>query len=404
MNPHHRAALVNGTLVLPDRVVTGSIVFEQGIIVDVIVNGYPALPPEAEVVDVDGAFVIPGLVDLHNDSLETEINPRPDANLPLRFALANMESRLLAAGVTTEFHAISFMDLIRSGRTVADATSRVRFIATLEDRSCSPVDHYVLHRLDVWHADGIEALFESIQDVDVRYLSINDHTPGQGQYRDLGLHVQRMTAWAESRGGVAPTEEGVRLEIETRSRDSETVAAVYRRVREEARRLGIAIATHDDDTAAKVDAQCAIGATVAEFPVTIEAARRARDRGMAIVVGAPNIVRGGSTSGNQDAADLFALGLADVICSDYHAPSLLPAALQLVADGLLDMPSAIRCLTLNPARAVRLEGVGAIAKGNAADLVVCRWEDRQVPRVECVIKRGQEVFRMVTSRHEAGMV
>ena len=136
------------------------------------------------------------------------------------------------------------------------------------------------------------------------------------------------------------------------------------------------------------------GATVAEFPITVESARRARDRGMSIVVGAPNIVRGGSTSGNQDARELFELGLADVICADYHAPSLLVAGFKLANDGVVDLPAAIRALTLNPARAVGLPGVGAISPGYRADLALVRVGQDRLPHVEAVYRNAREVFTL----------
>ncbi|MCS7002337.1 MAG: amidohydrolase family protein, partial [Dehalococcoidia bacterium] len=158
--------------------------------------------------------------------------------------------------------------------------------------------------------------------------------------------------------------------------------------------LRLVIATHDDDTIEKVEQQHAHGATICEFPVTIEAAERAHALGMHIVVGAPNVVRGGSHSGNLDAAVLFERGLADIICADYHAASLLPAAFKLVADGLTDLPTAIRALTRTPARAVGITDRGAIEAGQRADLLLVRHDRHGVPRVERAFRAGVLVFQI----------
>jgi alpha-D-ribose 1-methylphosphonate 5-triphosphate diphosphatase len=143
-----------------------------------------------------------------------------------------------------------------------------------------------------------------------------------------------------------------------------------------------------------------LGATLTEFPVTVETARRARELGMMIIVGAPNIVRGGSSSGNQSAKELFSLGLADVIVADYHAPSLLPAAFGLVDDGLADLPGAVRALTLNAATAVGLDNLGAIQPGYAADLIAVRRSGRAFPVVERVFREGVEQLTLRAPQRE----
>jgi alpha-D-ribose 1-methylphosphonate 5-triphosphate diphosphatase len=137
---------------------------------------------------------------------------------------------------------------------------------------------------------------------------------------------------------------------------------------------------------------------VAEFPVTLDAAQRARERGMWIVVGAPNIVRGGSSSGNQDARELFEHGLADVICADYHAPSLPRSAFKLVKDGLCDLPGAVRALTVNAAQAVGMPELGAVREGWRADLILVRADASTPPTVERVLRGGREVFTLNTPR------
>jgi len=383
----------NARVVLPDRIISGGAVqIRDGVIAAVVANGDELPLGNGRVIDADGAMLIPGLVDLHNDSLETKINPRPGANLPMDFALANFERRLASSGVTTEFHAISFMDMEKSNRTVAQAAERSAYIAARNRLPGGMVDHHVLHRLDVWNPAAMDELFGSVHQAKPGYVSLNDHTPGQGQYRDVAHYARFMQEWRQQRGGDSPEEGEIEDRIATRAADADAIPAVYARVSAERAARPFVLSTHDDDSPDKVDRQWEIGATVAEFPVTMDAAIRARERGMFIVVGAPNVVRGGSTSGNMDAVDLVAAGLADIICADYHAPSLLVAAFQLAREGLLDIPAAIRTLTLNPARAVGLLDRGSIEPGQRADLALIRVDQTGMPTVETLLRGGEIVL------------
>jgi alpha-D-ribose 1-methylphosphonate 5-triphosphate diphosphatase len=380
----------NARVILADEVVEPAGVLIDGTIRAVldsegawaaeIVNG-------AEALDADGAFVMPGVIDLHNDALEFEVNPRPGASLPLPFAFDNLERRLVAAGVTTEFHAVAFMDRPKDKRSVEIGVQRAAFIAGVSGSGPRAVDHQVLHRIDVWHPHALDAVFASLANLQVRYASLNDHTPGQGQYRDL----QRFFAMREQYGD-ARAEAEVYQRINERAADGETIPHVHRRVAAATSELGLVLATHDDDSIAKVDGQRAIGATVNEFPVTVGVAEHARARGMSIVVGAPNIVRGGSQSGNLAASELLTRGLADVICADYHAPSILAAAFKVSHAGWASVPDAVRMVTLNAARAVQLADRGVIQPDLRADLIVVDLDDAGFPHVKTSVLDGRCVF------------
>lgn len=396
-NEPQRIAISNATIVLPEALIEGgSLGIAGGRIVEVEASGN--LQRDYDVcIDAEGAYVMPGVIDLHNDSLETEINPRPETSLPVDFALANLERRLLFSGVTMEFHAISFMNNTKNGRTVANAADRARLVHEYACSGHELISNNVLHRLDVWTPDSLDFIFASLARAETRYVSINDHTPGQGQYRDLEAFKQRMEAWREQRGKGFGVDDPEKRMLE-RAADEETIPRVYNRIREERERMSFVIASHDDDTPEKVDTLFAMGAAVCEFPVTVEAAERGRSHGMTIVVGAPNIVRGGSSSGNMDAAELVRLGLADAICADYHAPSMLPAAFRLYDDDLVDLPAAVRMLSLNPARALGIDDLGAVLPGYVADLLFVRRTANGMPAVERVIRGGREVMNLRPSR------
>ena len=385
--------ITNATVVLPDvQLDGGAIVVADGRIADIAPSAAGLRRTADREIDAEGAYLLPGVVDLHNDGYEYEMNPRPGANLPLPLAFSTFERRLVAAGVTTEFHAISFMDRPATGRSVSAAERAAEYIAELRRGGFRAVDHQILHRLDVWSPSVLDMVFTSVDQMPVRYLSLNDHTPGQGQFRDIDGYIARMKAYELTRGTSPLDVDGMLQTIAKRAADTETLPAILTRLQAEAARTPLVIATHDDDSAQKTEFGYGLGARVGEFPVTVGAARRQRELGMPIIVGAPNIVRGGSQSGNLDARELIELGLADIICADYHAPSLLPSAFRLVTDGLADLPTAIRMVTLNAARAVGLQDRGAITPGLLADLLLVRLDADGVPCVEQAFRQGRPVF------------
>ncbi len=381
--------ITNAAVVLPDRVLArGAVRMTGDRITDVIAG--PSRATGSEIIDADGAYLIPGVVDLHNDALEFEVHPRASASLPLPFALATMERRLAAAGVTTEFHALVFMEEVRKGRTVEDAVRAAAYLATLDGATDRAVRHHILHRLDIWTPGVLDLALRTLRQGALPYVSLNDHTPGQGQYRDVD-RLLSMAGAATGTGQMSDPETYLRRLEAGRAR-GDAIPPFYAEIGSVRGDLPLVISTHDDDTVAKVDAQHAIGATVAEFPITLEAARQARSRGMAIVVGAPNIVRGGSQSGNLAATELIREGLADVICADYHAPSLVPAAFRLVDEGLVELPAAIGMVTGAAARAVGLMDRGEIAPGQLADLALVRQDGAGWPHVERTWVGGRDAF------------
>jgi alpha-D-ribose 1-methylphosphonate 5-triphosphate diphosphatase len=391
--------VTNAVVVLPNELLDRATVrIERGRIAEIEPGPVSSSTEQETVFDADGAYLIPGVVDIHNDNLEFEINPRPRANLPLNFALSAMERRLVAAGVTTEFHAISFMDRPNKDRSIIDAEAKTAFIAALQDEPVGAVRHHILHRLEARQPEAFEPALNSIRNVRLRYVSLNDHTPGQGQYRDVAKLVELAHEAADRRNAEKTDMSWYVARMEKAMADMETVPAFYQRLAFETRSTPMVISTHDDDTIEKVEAQHAIGATVAEFPITMEAAQRARDHRMTIVVGAPNILRGGSQSGNLAAAELVRAGLADAICADYHAPCLIPAAFRLVNEGLLDLPAAMKMITQTPANAVGLADLGAILPNSIADLALVRVSRDGLPEVEAAWTGGRQSF--VFPRHQ----
>jgi len=383
--PENRYLLTNAQIVTPDRVIAGgSVAIEGERIVDVSERTYPAAP---DVVDLDGRFVLPGLIDLHADNIEREVAPRPGADLDPAFALAAYDRKLAAAGITTQFHGIYFANKAGFGRSVEHGVAMAEAVHAFQDAPHRLVDHNILHRLDLRTPGALDALLSVIGRSSPALISLNEHIPGQGQYGDLAA----MRRSIRPSLGSNATDADVEAEIVRRMGHVAATDALAHetltRVAAESVRRGIVLASHDDDSPERVDQMHALGCTIAEFPVSLAAAERAREIGMHIAAGAPNVVRGRSLAGNTSAIDLVARGLVDLLVADYHAPSLLMAVFRIADAGILDLAAAARLVTATPAEAVGLMDRGEIAVGRRADLLVV---DRHggIPTVEATIVAG----------------
>ena len=384
--------LSGGTVVLPDNTIeNGSIVVEDGRIADVVARALPKpAGGDGLFFDTTGRLLLPGLVDLHNDAIEVELIPRPRAPLPFELAATTLDRRLAAAGVTTEFAAVFFADMTRSERKLSEAPLRAKaLLARARDRE-TLVDQHVLFRVDVWDPASLEAALAACAGATVPLLSLNDHTPGQGQYRNVDAWQRYQV---EHLGRSAGEASATTAEQMRRAHDQPEIAAgVLARVEAAAAAGRIIPVSHDDDTEEKVAIMHDIGVRIGEFPVTLAAARRQRALGMTIVAGAPNIVRRGSASGNINVYELLAEGLVDALCADYHAPSMLYAALQLAREEVVGLPEAVRMISLAPARAVGLgTETGSLERGKRADIAVVDARGT-TPAVELTLRAGRVGF------------
>lgn len=383
--PENRYLLTNAQIVTPDRVLpNGTVAVEDDRIVDVVDRAFPAAP---DVADLGGRYLLPGLIDLHADNIEREVAPRAGADLDPAYALAVYDRKLAAAGVTTQFHGIYFANKAGFGRSVEHGVEMALAVDAFRAASHRLVDHNILHRLDLRTPGALDALLGVIDRSSPALISLNEHIPGQGQYGDLDALRRSI------RSGFGPDATDADVEEEIVRRLGHVAATdalaheTLTRVSEEAAKRGIVLASHDDDSPERVDQMVDLGCTIAEFPVRLDAAERARERGMHIAAGAPNVVRGRSLSGNTSALDLVARGLVDLLVADYHAPSLLTAIFKVAEAGALDLPAATRLVTATPASAVGLSDRGAIREGRRADLLVVDLHGG-IPLVEATIVAG----------------
>lgn len=373
--------LSNARLVLGDRVMSGTLVTQNNVITD-IGEGKSHLP---SAFDCDGDVVIPGLIELHTDNVERHIRPRPKTDWPADAAILGHDREIAAAGITTVFDSLCVGIGDRAvPPEFIDAISH--FIEAPESDGILKADHYFHWRCEV-SSDGLPARLEPLLHYKrLRMLSVMDHTPGQRQFTDL----ERYAAY---HSGLFRLQDGTMTAfIADRIADHHRNSAAHRAiVVAHARERGLKLASHDDGTAAHVADAVRDDMVVAEFPTTAEAAAASHKAGIRVMMGAPNVVRGGSHTGNASAEDLAALGVLDILSSDYMPSSLLYGATLLATrNKSMSLPEAIATVTRNPARALGLDDRGEIAVGLRADLVRFR-ETAGAPIIRDVWRGGVKV-------------
>lgn len=372
-------AINHARVVTPEGVVEGaSVVLEDGRVAGISSR----LERTGETLDAAGRYVLPGLVDLHSDAVEKQLEPRPGIALPEELAFLEMDRYFAASGITTGFHAISFME--DRNRSLARGRALCGMVARF--RSEGVVRHELHLRCELPEEGSLAVIEELADTLPVGIVSMMDHTPGQGQFRDLEWFRRY---WREDVG----VDEGRISAAIAEAENGEYRLALDRveRVARAARRNGATLASHDDDTAERVETLAARGVGVSEFPVTVEAARRARELGLAVSMGAPNALRGTSSGGNLSALEAIEAGFVDALCSDYHPPSMLQAAFRLAKEKLLDLPAAAGLVSSGPARAAGLADRGEVREGATADLLVL-GERLGLPTVTHVIVGGRVAF------------
>ena len=355
MNPLY---LTGARVVLPDAVLEdAAVLIEDGVIA--------AIDPEsgkgAQTLDLSGKTLIPGMIDLHCDALEKEVEPRPNVHFPLDFACAQADKRNAAAGVTTVFHALSFANEELGVRNNAFAASVARAVHAWNPHGL--VDNRVHCRYEVTDPTAPDILLELMAADEMHLLSVMDHSPGQGQFKDIAAYRDYLARTYKK------TEGELDALVENKLAQAEGAMARIRLLIDAAQAQGIRVASHDDDTPEKVETLHGLGVGISEFPINLESAQAARERGMSTVFGAPNILRGKSQSGAMRALDAVKAGVADCLCADYHPATLIVAVFRLPELADITLADAVRLVSANPARAAGLADRGEIATGKRADLV-----------------------------------
>jgi alpha-D-ribose 1-methylphosphonate 5-triphosphate diphosphatase len=325
---------------------------------------------------------------MHGDMVEKEVEPRTGVHVPLAIGIAELDKKLASCGVTTAYAALSFIGAsVTSGVLRSEDHTRAIIETMAELKSDLLVDHRIHARFEVTHARALGPLKSLIEAGRLHLISLMDHTPGQGQYRDVELYIARI---AKERGiSVAEASEIVGGKMAA-GQGHNAVLTALQDLAALARAHGVVLASHDDDSIEKVELVHGLGASLSEFPVTEEAATEAHRLGMRTAMGAPNALRGLSYSGNLSARGAYEAGLLDMLASDYHPASILPAILALADLRAGGLPEAAALTSANPAAALGLTDRGAIEPGLLADLVVA---DRlPIARVRATFRAGRIIY------------
>lgn len=392
MNTPTEQVFGNARIVLADSVIYGSVRVVDGHIQEINESPYPAnglQATSAMTVDCQGDFLIPGLIELHTDHLEGHYSPRPGVRWGMKAAIQAHDAQIAAAGITTVF------DCLRMGHEDEGMfePGEMRKLATAlreaREQKRLRVEHRLHLRCEVSAGDMLNDFSEFADDADVGLVSMMDHAPGQRQFTSMDAYkLYHKTKHKMS-------DEAFERYITARVAGSRKYSDNNRRALvQQCTERGVVMASHDDATLAHVNESIQFGVRLAEFPTTLEAARASHQAGLGVLMGAPNVVRGRSHSGNVAARTLVENRCLDILSSDYVPASLLQAAFMLAEESrLMGIPEAIATVTGNPARFIGLNDRGEIAPGLRGDLVRVAYHPEQdpAPIVRSVWREGERV-------------
>jgi len=376
----------NARLVLADEVVRGSVQCQSGLITAMDLGDSGV----AGAIDLQGDYLIPGMVEVHTDNFERHLMPRPKVRWDDAPALLAHDAEIAAAGITTVLDALGVGESDPESVRGSEWDSVLDCLSDFSQRGVLRAEHLLHVRCELPAPNTLELFTPFIGNPMVRMVSLMDHTPGQRQWENIEhawIYFTGKKGWSQ-----AKFEERVAQSKEHQARYAQPHRTYFTAY---CKQHGIALASHDDTTVAHVEEAFVEGATVSEFPTTIAAAQAAHARNMATIMGGPNVVRGGSHSGNVSAIELARMGLVDILSSDYVPGSLLSAVVRLTEVAGLSLPQAVALVSHNPARSIGLHDRGAIALGLRADLVQVRMtalpDGRQQPIVRAVWRGGVRV-------------
>lgn len=371
--------IFNARVLLPDGTLKNSpVTVRDGAVADI-----GTLPRDIPLLDARGMLLLPGMVDIHGDAVERQIMPRPGVGFPIGLALLDTDRQLAANGITTAFHGLtwSWEPGLRS------RAAAIAFMTALEEmRPSLAIDTRVHLRWETYNLAAVDDLEDWLAQGRVDLLAFNDHLPANYRKR----HDRSAMGKLADRSGIG-ADDYVAMLCALEARRAEVTPAVAR-LAAAARKHGVVMMSHDDESPERRQHYQAIGCSIAEFPVNAETAITARAMGNPVVLGAPNVLRGGSHTGHVSAAEMVAQTLCSVLASDYYYPAMLQAPFMLVAQGACGFGHAWDLVAANPARAANLTDRGTIAVGQRADLLLVDDANVVMPTVFATFVRGRAAY------------
>ncbi|AWD02079.1 TPA: alpha-D-ribose 1-methylphosphonate 5-triphosphate diphosphatase [Klebsiella aerogenes] len=374
----------NVKLVLEDETINGSLEVQEGRIY-AFAESQSRLPGA---LDGEGGWLLPGLIELHTDNLDKFFTPRPKVDWPAHSAMSSHDALMVASGITTVLDAVAIGDVRDGGDRLENLEKMINAVEETQKRGLNRAEHRLHLRCELPHHTTLP-LFEKLVDREpVTLVSLMDHSPGQRQFANREKYREYYQGKYQLSG-----EQMLRFEEEQMALAATWSLPNRQAIAAMCRERQIALASHDDATHEHVAESYRLGSVIAEFPTTLAAAQASRQHGMNVLMGAPNIVRGGSHSGNVAAHQLAASGLLDILSSDYYPASLLDAAFRIADsdDNAFTLAQAVRLVSKHPAQALGLHDRGVIAEGKRADLVLAHRRGQHV-HIDHVWRQGKRVF------------
>ncbi|WP_028611512.1 phosphonate metabolism protein PhnM [Paenibacillus harenae] len=380
--------ITGGRIVTEEAILDGFDLLISGDQIERIVRRGEFVPEDdIQVIDADGGYIAPGFIDLHSDYIEHMAAPRPTSLMDFNLSLRETEKELITHGITTMFHSLSlFKGSEYAYKPIREPENVKRLIDIIDEahRSKHLVRHRFHARFEIDNVEEIDNLKSYIAEKKVHLVSFMDHTPGQGQYRCL--EVFRATV----KGYNNLSDEEIGQIIDRHQQKEKLTIDGIRELALFAQEHQIAIASHDDDSIEKLELVQSFGAVISEFPITLEIALKAKEKGMYTTAGAPNVLLGGSHSGNLSAAEAIKMNSIDILCSDYYPAAMLHAIFELNRKHGMDLAGMFKLVTLNPAKAVKLDHeIGSIREGKKADLLIIEEIEPEFPVITTVFVDGR---------------
>ncbi|MDR3602825.1 MAG: phosphonate metabolism protein PhnM [Desulfosporosinus sp.] len=384
--------ITNGLIVTEDSILSKyDLLVKDDIITKILPQGTVELNDDIQVLDAAGGYISPGFIDIHSDYIEHMAAPRPTCLMDFQMSIRETEKELISHGITTMFHSLSLFKATEyKYKPIRDPKNVRKFIDLIDQTQTSR--HLIRHRFharfEIDNINEVERLTTYIAENKVHLVSFMDHTPGQGQYRDLQVYRDMVKSYEET------SDEEIDNMISRQQAKLKVTIDRMKEIADLAQKNGIAIASHDDDSIKKLELVQSLGATISEFPITIEVALKAQAQGMFTMAGAPNILLGGSHNGNLSAPEAILANSIDILCSDYYPPALLHAVFAMHKNYGMDLVAMFKLVTLNPAKAVKLDReIGSIREGKKADLLIIEKVEQDFPVVTLVMVNGRLVQR-----------
>ncbi len=374
--------IINARVVTPDGVQEGASVHVESGHIAGIGTEYPQKTRE---IDAGGKYLFPGFVDIHSDAIEKGIEPRPNTFFPVDIAVFELDKKIAACGITTMFHSLSFAEMevgLRSNGKAADIIREIH-----QFRHKLKVNTKIHARFEITDHGAVPILEALIQEGQIHLFSFMDHSPGQGQFQDiLSFKNYYGRVYAKSDDEMDGIIERKRLAKNNGApRDIARMIEICREHR-------VAVTSHDDDSREKIHWLKDMQIDMTEFPVNMDAVQAARELGVRVCLGSPNVVRGQSQSGNLNAREAIRKGYGDILCSDYSPMTMIHAVFALEQHGILPLHEATKMASLNPACAVGIaDHTGSLEAGKDADMVIVNHSDG-FPQVLRTFVAGKEVF------------